>query len=72
MSSPAKGVEAAKCVRVKLLVRVFFGRRLVMTKVRAMRAEMRGFRAYGRLLSIDREAGSRFAENLISVRRFSF
>jgi hypothetical protein len=25
MSSPAKGVEAAKCVRVKLLVRVFFG-----------------------------------------------
>jgi hypothetical protein len=28
-----------------------------MTKVRAMRAEMRGFRAYGRLLSIGRPGG---------------
>ena len=28
---------------------------------------MRGFRAYGRLLSIGRQAGPRFAENLITV-----
>jgi hypothetical protein len=40
-----------------------------MTKVRAMRAEMRGFRAHGRLLSIGRQESYKRPEVFFLIER---